>query len=193
MERMQVYFMSVQFDKSQMAEMENGIKEFFERNNVKITVPVDVFKVASSLGFDVRGTEFREPLEGLLLINEEIEKIPGFDSNKVIAYNCKKDINLKKFIVAHELAHYIHTKNASQDRKIVLAARDHEDEYSSNIDEQKMDYMAAAILMPEFDILENFPVVDEDTDILNLIKNVVERYNVSDIMAERRIKEVLNG
>ena len=191
MERMKVYLMAVQFDEAQMLEMEKTITEFFKKNDMNVTIPVDVFEVASSLGFDVRGAEFDEPLEGILLVNEKVDKITGFNSNKIIAYNCKKNIHLKKFIVAHELAHYIYAKNDSFDKKIVLAARDHEESYSSDVDEQKMDYMAASILMPRDDMLENFS--NKDTDRTELINLVTARYNVSFKMADRRVGEVLNG
>ena len=50
---------------------------------------IDVFKLASELGFDVRGAELRDGINGLMIVNEHCDKIPGFDSNKVIAYNCK--------------------------------------------------------------------------------------------------------
>ena len=98
---------------------------------------------------------------------------------------------MKKFIVAHELAHYISAKNEMSDKKIVLAARDHEDDYSNNVIEQKMDYMAASILMPREDLLKNFS--DKNMDNMELEKLVALRYNVSLKMAHRRIEEVLNG
>lgn len=191
MERMQVYIMSVNFEKIKMLEMEESIKTFFEENNIERTIPVDIFAVASSLGFDIRGAEFKEPLEGLLLVDENVARIKEFNSNKIIAYNCQKSIYMKKFIVAHELSHYISEKSKNKDKKIVLAARDHEGEYSNNTVEQEMDYMAASILMPREDLLENFGGKNtERTDLINLIAS---RYNVSVKMAERRIEEVLNG
>lgn len=191
MERIQVYIMSVKFDNTKMLELENIVKVFFEQNDIEVNIPVDVFAVASSLGFDVRGAEFKEPLEGLLLVDENIEKIKGFDSNKIIAYNCQKSIYMKKFIVAHELAHYISEKSKNSDKKIVLAARDHEGEYSSNTTEQEMDYMAASILMPREDLLKKFGKKNDEKS--ELINQIASRYNVSSKMAERRIEEVLNG
>ncbi len=193
MERMQLYCMSVKFSKAEMQEMEKVVEDFFARNNVKTTVPVDVFEVASSLGFDIRGAEFNEPLEGLLLVNEEEDVIAGFNSNKIIAYNCTKNIYLKKFIVAHELAHYIYAKKDSQDKKIVLAARDHEKKYYSNdTNEQRMDYIAAAILIPQVDLTDWYDQRDVDVDADELAGLVALRYNVDSTLASRRVDEVLN-
>lgn len=189
MERIQVYLMSIKFQREQMLEMEQIIKDFLTRKGVKLSIPVDIFEVASFLGFDVRGTEFGESLEGILLVDENRERILDFDSNKIIAYNCRKDIQMKKFIVAHELAHYIDAKKDSYDRKIVMATRDHEEGYSDNIEEQRMDYMAAALLIPKDDLLKQLENLGEDEKV----EKVVKRYNVSDEMAKRRIEEVLNG
>ena len=115
MERIQVYVMSVKFNKTQMLEMEEILKAFYDKNDIEVTIPVDIFEVANSLGFDVRGAEFKEPLEGLLLVDENIERIKEFNSNKIIAYNCQKNIYMKKFIVAHELSHYINEKSKSNE------------------------------------------------------------------------------
>ena len=141
--------MAFKFSKQEMQKMEDLVKNFIETMGIKIVVPVDIFKLATDLGFDVRGAEFREPLDGILIVNEYVEKIDGFNSNKVIAYNCKTDIETKKFIVAHELAHYIWEKSNAQDKKIVTAARDPYGNYSTDEQEQRMDYIAASLLAPK--------------------------------------------
>ena len=186
MERLQVYLMAIQFSKEEMQEMESMIADFLERMEIRRDLPIDIFKVAADLGFDVRGAEFENQLEGLVIINENLDKIDGFDSNKVIAYNCFKDIHTKKFIVAHELAHYISEKTAAYNRKIVVAAREHGEDYSENCNEQKMDYIAASLLIPRDD-LRRFLESHQEKSILD----VAERYNVSEKMAERRMAEVM--
>ncbi len=188
MERIRVYLMSIKFTDNEMLEMEEIISSFFENKDIKLTIPVDIFKVASDLGFDVRGTEFREPLEGILLVNEHVEEIAPFESNKVIAYNCQKDISSKKFIVAHELAHYIMAKNKSKDSKVVVAARDHEQSYSEDVDEQRMDYIAASLLVPRDDLIDRFY---NNRQQEGLCEKVASIYNVADELAARRIEEIL--
>ena len=191
MERIKQYIMSVKFEESVMNEMESILSNFLSGHDVKLTVPVDVFRVASTLGFDVRGSEFRDKLEGLIIVNEAVKKIDGFNSNKIIAYDCTQDINAKKFIVGHELAHYIEKKHGSPDAKIVLAARDRQTFYSDNVEEQRKDYISAALLIPKEDLLSRYPkesVMDSD-DFYN---EVAEAYNVNVKLAERRVKEVYN-
>ena len=83
---------------------------------------IDVFKLASELGFDVRGAELRDGINGLMIVNEHCDKIPGFDSNKVIAYNCKKDINIKRNSVAKHLNSYINCKKETEEVFLVEAS-----------------------------------------------------------------------
>lgn len=71
---------------------------------------VDVFKLACELGFDVRGAELNNNIHSLIIVNENCDKIPGFDSNKVIAYNCRKNIDIKRNSVAMHLKEYIELK-----------------------------------------------------------------------------------
>ena len=177
--------MSIQFTKKEMQEMENLISTFFKMNKTEQKIPVDIFETATALGFDVRGAAFESKLEGILVVNESVEKIYGFNSNKLIAYNCAKDIYSKKFIVAHELAHYINEKKNAFDKKIVVAARDHSDSYSENKKEQQMDYIAAALLIPKnslFDFLQKHPNAKKE--------QIAMQYKVSNELAERRLDEI---
>ena len=71
---------------------------------------IDVFKLGCELGFDIRGAELAENLNSLIIVNENCCAIPGFNSNKVIAYNCRKDISVKRNSVAILLQEYINFK-----------------------------------------------------------------------------------
>jgi len=71
---------------------------------------IDVFKLATKLGFDVRGAELNDKLNSLIIVNENCNVIPLFNSNKVIVYNCRKDIKIKRDSVAFHLKEYIISK-----------------------------------------------------------------------------------
>ena len=72
---------------------------------------IDVFKLATELGFDVRGAELRNnKINSFMLINEEKPYILPFNSNKVIFYNCKKSIDIKRNSVAKHIFNYINLK-----------------------------------------------------------------------------------
>ena len=187
MERFQVYLMACQFTENEITEMETLVENFLQETQIQQTIPIDIFEFATNLGFDVRGAEFGESLDGVILVDETLDKIEGFESNKIIAYNCFKDIFTKQFIVAHELAHYIKEKNNSKNTKIVVAARDHSNDYSKNKEEQKMDYIAASLLVPKNDLCQ---FLKKETDPTT--SQLANRYNVPEELIERRIKEVCN-
>lgn len=69
MGRLRLYTMSVKFSRKEMERMEEIVSSFLMQNNVKLSIPVDVFALADSLGVDVRGAEFQDNLEGVLLVN----------------------------------------------------------------------------------------------------------------------------
>lgn len=190
MERILVYTMGRKFSADEMQGMENIINNFLKEHNIILEVPVDIFSVATKLGFDVRGAEFEDNLDGLIVVDENEDVIEPFTSNKIIAYNCKRDITSKKFIVAHELSHYIEEKVDNPRKKIVCAARDHADNYSQDDQEQRKDYMAAALLMPKEHMLGRYTNISKTSDFITQVAN---DYNVREIMAERRIAEVFNG
>ena len=93
---------------------------------------VDVFKLGCELGFDIRGAELPERVNSLILVNENEDIIDGFNSNKVIAYNCRKDINIKVNSVAIHIKEYLKIKSKGDDK--VVFARRNTDETLSPID-----------------------------------------------------------
>lgn len=199
MERVRMYIMSSIISKSDMDAAENEISSFLSKNNIFVEVPVDIFALATRLGFDVRAADFTninggKSLEGMILVDEELEQIQQFKSNKIIAYayNPDKDIKSIKFIVAHELAHYIDAKMKNNGNKVVIALRDHNDEYSKDKDEQIKDYMAAALLMPRNSIRNKYSKEDYENNS-NLHIELAKEYNVDVDVAERRLKEVFDG
>lgn len=193
MERILAYAMSVEFDNEEISSMEQILEDFLKRNNITLKVPVDIFAIATQLGFDVRGAEFDNDLDGLLLVNENEQVIEPFSSNKIIAYNCTKPLEHKKFIVGHELSHYIEEKHKNPDKKIVCAARDHYSKsYSDDREEQRKDYISASILMPREVVRKKYQdVINKNTE--DFYQKVAEDFKVSIVMVKRRIEEVFNG
>lgn len=192
MERILTYVMSVKFEDEEISSMEQILEDFLKRNNITLKVPVDIFAIATQLGFDVRGAEFGNDLDGLLLVNENEQVIKPFSSNKIIAYNCTKPLEHKKFIVGHELSHYIEEKHKNPDKKIVCAARDHySKDYSDNRDEQRKDYISAAMLMPQSIMKSKYQNIEpKNTDAF--YQQVADEFKVSKVMAIRRIEELFS-
>ncbi len=191
MSRLGSYVMSNRFTKEEIAAMEDIISSFFEKTAVTLSAPVDIFVVAKNLGFDVRAAALPDRVDGLVMVDEYSKKIGNFNSNKVIAYNIQLGFNDKKFIVAHELAHYISAKHAQteNENRIVFATRDHANGYSENVEEQKMDFIAAAILIPRDDLREHFGDSAGTRDE-NFYSRIADYYHVDIELAKRRVGEV---
>ena len=190
MERMGRYLHGRIISKVEMERAEEIISNFLNANNVKIQIPVDTFALATELGFDVRGATVRDDLDGMVLVNEAWPVIQNFKSNRVIIYRNQASMDDKKFIVAHELSHYIKAKSDRPDAQLMFASRDHGNcGYSEDSDEQFIDYMGAALLIPKADFIARFGIPQTNDDY-NLINKTALRYNVRWELAERRVKEI---
>ena len=192
MERLSVYIMSKAFTPKEIAEMEQIISSFLKENQITLTPPVDIFKFETGLGFDVRAAKLPNEIEGLIIVDESSEKISKFRTSKVIGYNIRFGLIKNKFTVAHELAHYIDEKMSpdNQGTKIVVAAREPcSPGYSNNVDEQRKDYMAAALLVPKDDLLRKLP---EDMSLLDdqFYQKLADYYRVDIQLVKRRVEEV---
>lgn len=195
MERLSVYIMSRAFTPEEIAEMEDVISSFLRETKMTLTPPVDIFKFATDLGFDVRAAKLPDKIEGLIIVDEadeDREKFSKFRTSKVIGYNVKFDLIQNKFTIAHELSHYIDEKMSSgnEDTKVVIAAREPcSPGYSNNIDEQRKDYMAAALLIPKDDLLKKIP---KDMSLIDdqFYQRMAEYYRVDIRLAKRRVEEV---
>ena len=132
-----------------MEELEKIKKDFFVQYNIKeddmINSIASVLK--KTLGFKVKEMELPQNIDGAILVDSKGALTRNNQPIKIIVVN--KNINKYKqrFTVAHEFAHYI----LSEDREL-LAFRDHsKNKEKQNLDlelENKVDYLAASILMP---------------------------------------------
>lgn len=195
MERLLVYIMSKPFTSEEVVEMERVVSSFLEKNQITLTPPVDIFRLATSLGFDVRAATLPGAMEGLIIVDESSKKISKFRSSKVIGYSVKFDLIKIKFIIAHELAHYIDEKMSpdNQGANIVIAAREPcGSDYSNNADEQRKDYIAAALLIPKDDLLIRLKALTANTNELDeqTFQTLADYYRVDVRLARRRVGEV---
>lgn len=190
-----MYIMSKTFTPEEIVEMEEVISSFLTETKTTLTPPVDIFKFATELGFDVRAAKLPDKIEGLIIVDEADEsgeKFSKFRTSKVIGYNVNFDLIQNKFTIAHELSHYIDEKMSSgkEGTKVVIAAREpYRPGYSNNVDEQRKDYMAAALLIPKDDLLakisENRNLIDDQ-----FYQRMAEYYRVDIRLVKRRVEEV---
>ncbi|RWY49358.1 ImmA/IrrE family metallo-endopeptidase [Mucilaginibacter gilvus] len=109
--------------------------------------PIDIKKIASSLGVSVMPYDFGNEMSGVLVLNNDVG---------TIGYNKDHSEQRSRFTIAHELGHYIlHRKNHNDvfvDKDFIVMYRRRNDRNYTQIEliqEQEANAFAAAILMPE--------------------------------------------
>lgn len=176
--------------KEQMNELETRVETFFNNNNIPSEKNTDITKVCTSLGIIVSSLklpdELKNEIDGLILVKGDSKKI---------GVNSELSPRKARFVIAHELSHYI-----TQGDSLEYAFKDeiyHGKEKSQL--EQDMDYMAAAILVPRkiFKVyLDALGITGEYTK--DTVKNVnlvlvdllADRFQVERDLIYRRIIEV---
>lgn len=123
--------------------VEKKAKEVLEKSNVDGAF-VDVVEIAKKEGFILFNALLDRIDDGFIIVSPIEMELFGEKGTKFIGFNSDRNIEQKRFIIAHELGHYFLHRN---DKSILYAWR--EDQKGKNEDEQDVDYFAACLLMPE--------------------------------------------
>ena len=188
------------YTKEQSEPLEKMIEDFCQQYNIPgITYNTDILAMCETLGITTLSMPLKKQhLDGIILVDDK-------SNDKIIAFD--KDLNLKqvRFVVAHELAHYITAVLNHKGGRLLVAKRDnilHGDDKSQ--EEQNMDYLAAAILIPKKDFINELTGYGIDLKGLrertedgvkrfvspDKITFLSERYRVEEPVVLRRIAEV---
>lgn len=149
---------------------------------------VNIVTLSKKEGFTVGQAVLSEGLEGIIAVDKEKDSLLGTGSNMVIAVDHKLDKRQQRFIIAHELGHYILREKPDAP---VFAHR--ESARKKNEEESDADYFAACLLMPkrEFEAaLEYYRRLNENAADYTLAALLSKRFQVPELAALRRIGEV---
>lgn len=181
-------------------DIENMLYDFFERTGIILSPSYrDVFKLANEMGFDVRKakikSESNKRIEGALFVDETLPQVDNFNTARGIALNYLNDKVTNRFIVAHELSHYILKKYIQDnfDEPVVVreARTAHVLEKERPLYEQIVDYMAAAILIPAKDFMTKMHEAEEQNySRREFVDKMADYYNVSPEAILKRMEEV---
>lgn len=186
---------------SELKESEILVREFFRNNDLNLGIPIDIVSLVKKLGFKVLAMDLsliENNIDGLILVDEDSQKIGTFDTNKLIVYDrALKNIFETRFVIAHELAHYITEKKDGKNVVFGEKIRHGEDKYKDKDrahEEQKMDFMAATILIPADALKYDLDFIKYNTlDELSkgiAIGDLANKYVVSSELMMRRIEEI---
>ncbi len=185
-------------------ELDDIVQDFCSKYG--FDVKNDLFVELKKIGFEVYSAQFKRQLSGMILVNEKVDRINNFKSNKIIVYNKNCSYYQIRFVLLHELSHYIIEKFERGQDKLLFAVRDPNERYHDDVEEQEKDYMAAAMLVPTEEILMDIQEYKKTLDC-NIIDNLMNlltedkyfiqmlqrKYKIEDDLAERRIKEVMES
>lgn len=149
---------------------------------------IDAIDVAKKLGFVVGNAVLEKDVDGFILINEGADNILGIKTDKLIGVNSAQELAWKRFIIAHEIGHYVLHYNKQKD-KGMYAHRDHKK--GKDDVENEADFFAANLLMPRDKFMEKYKELQEKhlskEDMIILLAN---KFIVTKPMVERRFKEL---
>ena len=167
-------------------EMKTLAEKFLESVKYDGKGAVPIIKIAQECGFKVIwGSMIDKEMSGFISIDEQ--NADEFESDKIIGVNKDDELGHQRFVIAHELAHYLFDYD-------VTAMMPYFDTYMKNSHksskEQIANMFAANLLMPAQNFVLKF---DEDKTMKENIKYWAEYFAVQEKAARKRVKEVMDS
>lgn len=150
---------------------------------------VDVIEIAKSNGFLVGSANVSDDSDGFIAIDENVGEVFGKPTSKLIVVNANRSIEWKRFIIAHELGHYfLHYVDNASNYNGMYAMREHKK--GKDDIENDADFFAACLLMPRKIFTERFNQLKKEPSVYNIALLLSKEFKVTQLMTERRIKEL---
>lgn len=148
------------------------------------TMPVPIVEIVEKgFGIESLSQDLAKPLEGFILINPNLHN--RFKTNRIISVNKNIEQRQQRFVMAHELAHYIYDGHSEESYRDTYIADKHE-----TPEEKKANEFAANLLMPKKQFLKMFLIaLNED---VNVIKYLSDYFCVTEQAITRRVGEIIN-
>lgn len=168
--------------------IEEKASETLSRADDKGNAAIDIIGLARYLGFVVGNAELSDDEDGFIIVDEGQEQILGQPTDKLIGVRADQSIEWKRFVIAHEIGHYILHYNKEANHGM-YAHRDHKkgkDEF-----ENEADYFAANLLMPAERFRQNYEELKESgLSFEEKVLVLAKRFCVTEIMTKRRFEEL---
>lgn len=167
-------------------KIEEKANELLSEYNMPGKQGIDVVRLAQKLGFKVGQIELPDDQDGFIISNNNNDDLQMFSSSKIIGVNSNRTPEVKLFIIAHELGHYILRED--QDAPI-YAHREHTHGRSER--ENEIDFFAACLLMPRDSFIKEYQYAkylfggEEE----KIEERLVKIFNVPTESVKRRMKE----
>lgn len=158
-------------------------------NNYSGRCATPIVKIAKLFDFKTYKESLNE--SGDININGETKKKYGHD--KVILVNREEELPHQRFVVAHELAHYLFDflGDVTYEDKSILFADTYEKDKHETPQEKRANAFAAEIMMPKELFIRQYNVARREENNHMFIVMYLSRYFETSVESiEKRIKEV---
>ena len=145
---------------------------------------VDVLTIAQTLGFVVGIAALPSNDNGFILIDhskKQIYRIIALPIDKAIGVNVHLDLQTRRFIIAHEIGHYIlhYHSNPFIRREFI---------YQVSREEIEADFFASCLLMPQKPFIRRYnELKDKDLSKEDIITLLQKSFNVPEEKVKQRI------
>ncbi|MBR5614991.1 MAG: ImmA/IrrE family metallo-endopeptidase [Clostridia bacterium] len=164
-------------------EIAKKTEDLLKEYNIDTMNGVDIIGLAKQMGFVVGNAGLDDNDDGFIMVNRDADKILGIETTKLIGVNANRDYVDKRFIIAHELGHYVlHCRNDK-----IYAHR--ESAHGRSDEENDVDFFAACLLMPA----DAFSAAFEKIKANSFTEKIKELQKIFDVPFEsvaRRIDEL---
>lgn len=149
---------------------------------------VDIIDIAKKLGFVVGNAGLEDDVDGFIIVEKGKDELLGQNTDRIIGVNATKELNWKRFIIAHEIGHFRLHYNENENSGI-YAHREHKK--GKNEQENEADFFAACILMPrERFVRKAKELMEKGLTKDEMIILLADKFCVTHKMTERRFGEL---
>uniref|UniRef100_N1ZZM3 IrrE N-terminal-like domain-containing protein n=1 Tax=Eubacterium plexicaudatum ASF492 TaxID=1235802 RepID=N1ZZM3_9FIRM len=163
----------------------------FDIFNKKTSIPI--VKIVKAFNFKTYTETLSDKLSGDIYINGDTKQKYGH--NKIILVNKNEPFFHQRFVIAHELAHYLFDflgKDKYHDSIIKFSDTYYKNQHETP-EEKRANRFAASLLMPEKIFIEQYKIAkNEDCNELFVILYLSEFFQTPTDSIEKRIWEVVN-
>ena len=168
--------------------IEQKANEILNQYNIDAENGVDIVELCKRIGFSIfLINNMKETDDGFIIVNNDVDALPGFETNKIIAINAKRSYEEKRFIIAHELGHYVLRRQGQN----IIASR--ENRHGRSSDENDVDFFAACVLMPKDSFVARYneykSAKEHFENVLDIAGRLAKHFGVPMRSAARRMEE----
>lgn len=168
----------------QLVDMEDISRRILEELDSYQGDVVPIVEIAKRMGFKIYQSRLESKLSGFIAVDEKIKKKLG--SDKVIFVNINDELGHQRFVIAHELAHYLFDYDMESDEKEYYNTYFKNSHKSFN--EIRANQFAANLLMPREQFLQELKSIELVS--MDSIKELQKKFEVQEKAIFKRILEV---